>query len=82
MFCATDIIDFKLVNVKCEPEQAVLLREEYAEVMPGYHMSKKHWNSIQTNGKISDNQFKEWIKDSYDLVVSGLPKKVQKELEE
>ena len=43
-------------------------------------MSKIHWNSVKTNGKISDKLLKEWIKNSYDLVVAGLPKKIQKEL--
>jgi len=82
MFCGTDITTFELVNVKCDPEQAILLREQYAEVIPGYYMNKKYWNSVKTNGHITDNQFKEWIKNSYDLVVAGLPKKIQKELEE
>jgi predicted DNA-binding protein (MmcQ/YjbR family) len=82
MFCGTDITTFELVNVKCDPEQAVLLREQYAEVIPGYYMNKKYWNSVKTNGQITDNQFKEWVKDSYDLVVAGLPQKVQRELKE
>lgn len=43
-------------------------------------MNKKHWNSVKTKGKITDKQFQEWIKDSYDLVVLALPKKIQKEL--
>jgi predicted DNA-binding protein (MmcQ/YjbR family) len=82
MFCATDITDFELVNVKCDPEKAILLREEFSEVIPGYYMNKKYWNSIKTNGKITDKQFKEWIVNSYNLVVAGLSKKIQKELEE
>jgi predicted DNA-binding protein (MmcQ/YjbR family) len=82
MFCATDITTFELVNVKCDPEKAVELREQFEEVNPGYYMNKKHWNSINTNGKITTEQFKNWITDSYNLVVAGLPKKVQKELNE
>lgn len=82
MFCATDITTFELVNVKCDPEKAVELREQFEEVNPGYYMNKKHWNSISTNGKITTEQFKKWITDSYNLVVTGLPKKVQKELNE
>ena len=82
MFYATDITTFELVNVKCEPEKAIQLREQYTEVIPGYYMNKKYWNSIKTNGKIKKEQFKEWIRDSYDLVVAGLPKKIQKELNE
>lgn len=82
MFCATDVEDYELINVKCEPEEAILLREKYEDVIPGYYMNKKHWNSIRTGGTISDNLLKEWVKKSYDLVVAGLPKKTQRELEE
>lgn len=80
MFCATDLEDYELINVKCNPEKALLLREKYEDVIPGYHMNKKHWNSLKTQGNLSDSLIKEWVKDSYQLVVSGLPKKVQKEL--
>ena len=80
MFCATDINTYEFVNLKCDPDKAIQLREQYDEVIEGYYMNKKHWNSVKTNGKITDKQFKEWIKDSYDLVVLGLPKKIQKEL--
>ena len=81
MFSSTNIETFEHINVKCEPEKALLLREKHEEVIPGYYMNKKHWNSILTNGKITNGQMEEWIKDSYDLVVSGLPKKIQNELE-
>lgn len=80
MFCGTDIETYELINVKCNPEKATLLREQYDEVIPGYYMNKIHWNSVKTNGKISNKLLKEWIKNSYDLVVAGLPKKIQKEL--
>lgn len=80
MFCATDINTFELVNVKCNPEEAILLRESHDGVIPGYYMNKKHWNSLKTNGYISEKLIKGWIKNSYDLVVAGLPKKIQKEL--
>jgi predicted DNA-binding protein (MmcQ/YjbR family) len=82
MFCATDLEDFELINVKCDPEEAILLREKYDEVIPGYYMNKKLWNSVKTNGKIPTKLMEEWIKNSYNLVVAGLPKKVQKELNE
>ncbi|MTI32145.1 MmcQ/YjbR family DNA-binding protein [Xanthovirga aplysinae] len=81
MFSSTNIETFDLINVKCDPEEAILLREKYEDVIPGYYMNKKHWNSISTNGKITDSQIKEWIKNSYDLVVLGLPKKSQNELQ-
>jgi len=82
MFCLTNIEDYESINIKCDPEEAVLLRERYEDVIPGYHMNKNHWNTVKTNGKIPDNLLKEWIRKSFDLVVSGLPKKTQKELNE
>ena len=82
MFCATDIETFEFLNLKCDPEEAITLREKYSEVTPGYYMNKKLWNSVKTTGKITDKQMKEWILNSYHLVVAGLPKKTQKELTE
>ncbi|MDI9337745.1 MAG: MmcQ/YjbR family DNA-binding protein [Alphaproteobacteria bacterium] len=82
MFCLTDLTAFEFINLKCDPEEAKVLRKKYSEVTPGYHMNKKHWNSVKTTGKITDNQIKEWIKNSYKLVVAGLPKNVQHELTE
>lgn len=67
-------------NVKCDPEIAVQLREQYDTVLPGYHMNKKHWNTIIANGSISDTQLKEWISNSYQLVIDSLPKKIKEEL--
>ena len=80
MFCATDVNDYELINVKCKPDEAVLLREQYEDVIPGYYMNKNHWNSIRTNGKIPEKLIKEWIINSYQLVVAGLPKKLREEL--
>ncbi len=82
MFCATDVEDYELINLKCDPEEAILLREKYDDVIPGYYMNKKHWNSVKTNGKIPNRLMEEWIRKSYDLVVSALPKKEQKALDE
>ncbi len=57
-------------NVKCDPDKAIELREEYPEsVLPGYHMNKKHWNTIIVDGRLTAKQLKELIDDSYDLVV-------------
>jgi Uncharacterized protein conserved in bacteria len=56
-------------NVKCNPDVAIELRERYPCVMPGYHMNKKHWNTIIVDGSVSFKQLKEWIDHSYDLVV-------------
>lgn len=80
MFALTDIEDFVSVNLKCDPQTAIQLREEYVEVQGGFHMNKKHWNTISLNGAVSDDLIKEWISASYELVVQSLTKKVRKEL--
>lgn len=70
------------INLKCNPEWAEELRAEYENINPGYHMSKKHWNTITLNsGDVSDAFARELIDHSYDLVVSGLTKKLRAELE-
>ncbi len=63
------------VNLKCDPGRAIELREEYGEVRPGYHMNKKHWNTVAFEGSLDDSFLKELIDHSYDLVVKGLRKK-------
>jgi predicted DNA-binding protein (MmcQ/YjbR family) len=64
-----DEVDLLKINVKCDPELAATLREEYPEtVLPGYHMNKKHWNTIVIDGRLSWSRIKEMIKDSYELV--------------
>ena len=68
------------VSVKCEPELAVELRSSYAAIRPGYHLNKRHWNTITLDGSVSDQLVRDLVEDSYDLVVSALPKRVQKEL--
>lgn len=68
-------------NAKCDPEKAIELREQYPCVIPGYHMSKKHWNTVIADGSVTDAQLQKWISDSYLLVISGLTKKQQKELD-
>jgi predicted DNA-binding protein (MmcQ/YjbR family) len=77
MFCLCNIVRFNFVNVKCTPDLAIELRETYEEVQPGYHMNKRLWNSIATNGSITNRQFFEWIQLSYDLVFKSLTKKLQ-----
>lgn len=66
-------------NVKCDPEKAIQLREQYTCVQPGYHMNKKHWNTITDNGCANDKLICEWIDDSYNLVVEALPKKIKQQ---
>ena len=68
------------MNLKCNPEKAVELREEFEAIKPGYHMSKKHWNTITVNEDVSDEMIIELIDHSYDLVVAGLTKKAKAEL--
>ena len=62
-------------NVKCDPEKAIELREEHTCVQPGYHMNKKHWNTIVVDGSVSVRQLMEWIDDSYQLVAGKSKKK-------
>ena len=68
-------------NVKCDPEKAIELRENYTCVIPGYHMNKQHWNTIICEGSASRKIMQEWIDDSYNLVASSLTKKLKTELE-
>ncbi|GGN55719.1 DNA-binding protein [Streptomyces albiflavescens] len=63
------------VNLKCDPDDAVRLRGEYPGlIIPGYHMNKRHWNTVTVDGELPDRLVRELIEDSYDLVVAGLPK--------
>jgi predicted DNA-binding protein (MmcQ/YjbR family) len=65
------------VSLKCEPEIALTLRAAHAAVEPGYHLSKKHWNTVTLDGTIKDNLVSEWIDDSYDLVFEGLTRRAR-----
>ncbi|MBE7179008.1 MAG: MmcQ/YjbR family DNA-binding protein [Mucilaginibacter polytrichastri] len=80
MFLLTSLDDSTTFNAKCDPERAVQLREEYEEVQPGYHMNKKHWNTVALTGRLTENQLKELIAHSYDLVKESLPKKIRDEI--
>jgi len=68
------------VNLKCDPERVLELREEYSDIIEGFHMNKKLWNTITIEGGLSHDFIKELVDHSYDLVVKGLTKKLQKEL--
>ena len=68
MFALADVDNFESINLKCDPERAVELREQYMGILPGYHMNKKHWNTIVVDGSVSSAILKEWIDDSYKLV--------------
>lgn len=67
-------------NVKCDPERAVELREQYEEIIPGFHMNKKHWNTVFTDGRLTFRQLQEIIDHSYDLVLKSLAQKKQEEI--
>jgi predicted DNA-binding protein (MmcQ/YjbR family) len=62
------------VNLKCDPEKAIELREEYEAVQPGYHMNKRHWNTVIIDGSIPNKKILGWIDYSYNLVAAGLKK--------
>lgn len=62
------------INLKCEPELALELRAQYPAVKPGYHMNKQHWNTISVDGSFNDSQLREWIDNSYNLIVATLKK--------
>jgi predicted DNA-binding protein (MmcQ/YjbR family) len=61
------------VSLKCDPNLAVALREAYEAVIPGYHLNKRHWNTVIVDGSLPDKTVRDMIEDSYDLVVSKLP---------
>ncbi|MGF1635520.1 MAG: MmcQ/YjbR family DNA-binding protein [Cyclobacteriaceae bacterium] len=81
IFAITDIAEFESINLKCDPELAVALRAEYPAVMPGYHMNKKHWNTVDMHAGLPDLLIKEWIDHSYTLVYNALPKSIKSSLE-
>ncbi|MFH8485791.1 MmcQ/YjbR family DNA-binding protein [Streptomyces longisporoflavus] len=69
------------VNLKCDPDLAVQLRAAHPEIVPGWHMNKRHWNTVTVDAKLPDQQVRELVEDSYDLVVAGLPKAVRLRLD-
>jgi predicted DNA-binding protein (MmcQ/YjbR family) len=77
MFALTDVSTFESINIKCDADIAIALREKYSSVLPGYHMNKNLWNTVLIDGSINDKLLLEWVRDSYNLVVAGLNKKEQ-----
>lgn len=69
------------MNLKCDPDRAIELRDESDSILPGYHMSKKHWNTLILDGSLPASLVTELIDHSYDLVVAGITKKQRAELE-
>lgn len=80
IFAITGIDEFKFINLKCDPERALELRERWSGIKPGWHMNKQHWNSVFVDGSVPDNLIKELTDHSYELIVASLPKKVRDEL--
>ncbi len=68
------------ISLKCDPELAIELREQYAAVEPAFHFNKKHWNMVHIDGRISQTLVREWIDHSYDLVVASLTRKTREGL--
>ncbi len=80
MFALAPINVFDTVNLKCDPERAVELRERYEGIIPGYHMNKQHWNTVDVTGSVPEKLIRELVDHSYDLVFASLPKKVRDEI--
>jgi predicted DNA-binding protein (MmcQ/YjbR family) len=75
MFALLDLSDdSRGISLKCDPDLAIELREQYPDVTPAWHFNKQHWNGVNLKGNISDAQLKEWINHSYLIVVNSLPK--------
>jgi len=81
MFALLDLSEeSRGISLKCDPEVAIELREQYAEVTPAYHFNKKHWNGVSLSGNIDQELLKKWIDQAYLITVSKLTKRIQEEL--
>jgi predicted DNA-binding protein (MmcQ/YjbR family) len=84
MFCLTSLKNWEsgnpFLNLKCNPEKAIELREQFEAIKPAYHMSKVHWNSVYFNGDVSSKMIVDLIEDSYELVFSSLSKKIKESI--
>lgn len=74
IFALAGIDNFGRINLKCDPEWAIELREKYAAILPGYHMNKTHWNTVVLNGDADDTLVYQMIDHSYHQIIKGLPK--------
>jgi predicted DNA-binding protein (MmcQ/YjbR family) len=77
IFALMDVDLFVSVNLKCDPERAIELREQYPGITPGYHMNKQHWNTVLCDGSVPHKLLLELAEHSYALVRASLPKKVR-----
>ena len=80
IFSLTGVENFVRINLKCDPELAIELREEFHSIKPGFHMNKKHWNTIENEGDVTDKKIFELTDLSYNLVVKKLTKKLKAQL--
>ncbi|HKJ43152.1 MAG TPA: MmcQ/YjbR family DNA-binding protein [Sunxiuqinia sp.] len=80
MFALTDLEGELSINLKCDPGKAMELRERYSCVLPGYHMNKKHWNTVLVDGSVPSLLITEWIDHSYEQVVQKLTQKQKHQL--
>ena len=79
-FCFVHIDEFEFCNLKCPPEQAETLRERYEGIHPGWHMNKRHWNSVYFRSDVPESKVFELVRLAYDTVVAGLPKAVRESI--
>jgi len=75
IFLLTDLVDAFSMNIKNTPEKVMELREQYPGVLPGYHMNKTYWITVVIDGTISDSLLKQWIDESYNLIIAGFSRK-------
>ncbi|HLX66937.1 MAG TPA: MmcQ/YjbR family DNA-binding protein [Puia sp.] len=80
VFLIASLTEGNQFNVKCDPERAIELRERHEEVQPGYHMNKRHWNTVRMDGALKAKEIREMIDHSYTIVVEALPKKIREKL--
>ena len=77
IFALLNLENFEFINLKCDPEKALELRESNAGIKPGWHMNKKHWNSVYINSDVSDKLILDLTTHSYELIVKSLPAKIR-----
>ncbi|MBK9146706.1 MAG: MmcQ/YjbR family DNA-binding protein [Flavobacteriales bacterium] len=80
IFALAPLDVFETINLKCEPERAIDLRERYEGIVPGFHMNKQHWNTVDVTGSVPRKLLVELVDHSYELVRASLPKKLREEL--
>lgn len=83
MYAYADMVEFGWIALKCDPDEAIALRERYPDVVPAYHSNKKHWNGVQTTGDLPDAFIREQIRNSYRLVLrqNVTPRALRDEIE-